>query len=49
MNEEWEEGYQAAANGLSREENPYLDEGPFSDRYCDWDTGWECAAADAKT
>ena len=48
MNEQWEEGYQAFQDGLSLDDNPYTDDGDFSDSCMDWQTGFECAEADAE-
>lgn len=48
MNEKWEEGYQARLDGAEQEHNPYTDQGEFSEDFCDWQMGWECADADCE-
>jgi ribosome modulation factor len=46
MNEKWEEGYKARLDGQEPEHNPYADKGEFSEEFCDWQNGWECADSD---
>jgi len=47
MNEQWDEGYQAFLDGAELSHNPYADEGEFSQKFTDWQMGWECAEGDS--
>jgi ribosome modulation factor len=39
----WNKGYEAYAEGVSRNENPYKED---TQAFDDWQEGWDCADSD---